>query len=130
VFCVVFCRPLFVFSGVRIAHSSVFCVVFCRPLFVFSVFVLLILQCSVQCFVDHCLFLVGFVLLILQGSVQCFVDHCLAFFLLFFFWQPLCCTCISFSDIWILVTPLVNRSYSAILATLQITSYVHSRNSS
>ena len=52
----VFCRPLFVFSGVRIAHSSVFYVVF---------------------FVDHCLFLVGFVLLILRCSVQCFVDHCL-----------------------------------------------------
>ena len=59
VFCAVFCRPLFVFSGVRIAHSSVFCAVFCRPLFVFSGFVLLILQCSVWCFVDHCLFLVG-----------------------------------------------------------------------
>jgi hypothetical protein len=41
---------------VRIAHSSVFCVVFCRPLFVLVGFVLLILQCSVQCFVDHCLF--------------------------------------------------------------------------
>jgi hypothetical protein len=40
-------------------------------------FVLLILQCSVQCFVDHCLFLMGFVLLILQCSVECFVDHCL-----------------------------------------------------
>jgi hypothetical protein len=49
------CRPLFVFSGVRIAHSSVFCVVFCRSLFVFSGFVLLILQCAVWCFVEHCL---------------------------------------------------------------------------
>jgi hypothetical protein len=35
-FCVVFCRSLFVFSGVRVARSLVFCVVFCRSLFVFS----------------------------------------------------------------------------------------------
>jgi hypothetical protein len=61
--CSVWClvAPLFVFSGGRIAYSSVFFAVFCSPLFVFSGFVLLILQCSVQCFVDHCLFLVGFV---------------------------------------------------------------------
>jgi hypothetical protein len=32
----VFCRSLFVFSGVRVALSLVFCVVFCRSLFVFS----------------------------------------------------------------------------------------------
>jgi hypothetical protein len=32
----VFCRLLFVFSGVRVALSLVFCVVFCRLLFVFS----------------------------------------------------------------------------------------------
>jgi uncharacterized membrane protein YagU involved in acid resistance len=37
VFCVVFCRLLFVFSGVHVAQSLVFCVVFCRLLFVFSV---------------------------------------------------------------------------------------------
>jgi hypothetical protein len=36
VFCVVFCRSLFVFSEVRVARSLVFCVVFCRSLFVFS----------------------------------------------------------------------------------------------
>ena len=35
VFCVVFCRSLFVFIGVRAARSLVFCVVFCRALFVF-----------------------------------------------------------------------------------------------
>jgi hypothetical protein len=35
-FCVVFCRSLFVFSGVRVAQSLDFCVVFCRSLFVFS----------------------------------------------------------------------------------------------
>jgi hypothetical protein len=34
--CVVFCRSLFVFSGVRVAPSLVCCVVFCRSLFVFS----------------------------------------------------------------------------------------------
>jgi uncharacterized protein with PQ loop repeat len=32
----VFCRLLFVFSGVRVALSLLFCVVFCRLLFVFS----------------------------------------------------------------------------------------------
>ena len=32
-FCVVFCRSLFVFSGVRVAQSLDFCVVFCRSLF-------------------------------------------------------------------------------------------------
>jgi uncharacterized protein with PQ loop repeat len=31
-----FCRLLFVFSGVRVALSLVFCVMFCRSLFVFS----------------------------------------------------------------------------------------------
>ena len=36
IFCVVFCRSLFVFSGVRVARSLVFCVVFCRSLFFFS----------------------------------------------------------------------------------------------
>ena len=36
VFCVVFCRSLFVFSEVRVAQSLVFCVVFCISLFVFS----------------------------------------------------------------------------------------------
>jgi hypothetical protein len=36
VFCVVFCRSLFVFNGVCVARSSVFCVVFCRSLFVFN----------------------------------------------------------------------------------------------
>ena len=35
VFCVVFCRSLFVFSEVYVARSLVFCVVFCRSLFVF-----------------------------------------------------------------------------------------------
>jgi hypothetical protein len=34
VFCVVFCRSLFVFSVVRVAQSLVYCVVFCRSLFV------------------------------------------------------------------------------------------------
>jgi hypothetical protein len=36
VFCVVFCRSLFVLSSVRVTRSLVFCVVFCRSLFVFS----------------------------------------------------------------------------------------------
>ena len=36
----------------------------------------------------------------------------------------------SYSRIWIPGNSKSNRSYSAILATLQITSYVHSRNSS
>ena len=31
-----FCRLLFVFSGVRVALSLVFCVMFCRLLLVFS----------------------------------------------------------------------------------------------
>ena len=110
-----YCRSFFNLwlSGVRVARSLVFCVVFCRSLFVLlslsfghcivvpsSIyglvgFVLLDLQFSVQCFVDHCLVLslsfghcivvpssiyglVGFVLLDLQFSVQCFVDHCLS----------------------------------------------------
>jgi hypothetical protein len=34
-FCVVFCRPLFVFSEVYVAQTSLFCVVSCRSLFVF-----------------------------------------------------------------------------------------------
>jgi hypothetical protein len=38
VFCVVFSRSLFVFSGVRVALSLVFCVVLCRLLFVLVVF--------------------------------------------------------------------------------------------
>ena len=38
VFCVVFCRSLFVFNAVRVTRSLVFCVVFCRSLFVFLSF--------------------------------------------------------------------------------------------
>ena len=92
VFCVVFCRSLFVllslsfdhcivvpssiygFSGVRVARSLVCCVVFCRTLFV-----LLSLSFGHCIVVPSSIYgLVGFVLLDLQFSVQCFVDHCLS----------------------------------------------------
>jgi hypothetical protein len=45
----VFCRSLFVFSGVCVARSSVFCVVFCRSLFNFSG--VCVARCSVFCVV-------------------------------------------------------------------------------
>ena len=92
VFCVVFCRSLFVFffpffwplycrsvfnlwfSGVRVARSLVCCVVFCR-----SLFVLLSLSFGHCIVVPSSIYgLVGFVLLDLQFSLQCFVDHCLS----------------------------------------------------
>ena len=60
-FSVLFCRSLFVFSGVCVAQCLVFCVVFFRSLFVFSV--VCVAQCLVFCSVDHCLLSVGFVLL-------------------------------------------------------------------
>ena len=60
-FSVLFCRSLFVFSGVCVAQSLVFCVVLYRSLFVFSV--VCIAQCLVFSSVDHCLFSVWFVLL-------------------------------------------------------------------
>ena len=69
-----YCRSFFNlwFSGVRVARSLVFCVVFCRSLFVLS---LSFGHCIV---VPSSIYgLVGFVLLDLQFSVQCFVDHCL-----------------------------------------------------
>jgi hypothetical protein len=47
---------LFDFSGVCVALSSVFCVVFCRSLFVFNG--VCVARSSVSCvvFVDRCLF--------------------------------------------------------------------------
>jgi len=38
VFCVVFCRSLFVFSEVRVTQSLVLCVMFCISLFVLCTF--------------------------------------------------------------------------------------------
>ena len=71
-----YCRSFFNLwlSGVRVARSLVFCVVFCR-----SLFVLLSLSLG-HCIVllSSIYDLVGFVLLDLQFSVQCFVDHCLS----------------------------------------------------
>ena len=49
VFCVVFCRSLFVFSEVCVAQCLVFCLVLCRSLFVFSV--VSVAQCLVFCVV-------------------------------------------------------------------------------
>ena len=46
-FCVVFCRSLFVFSEVPVDQSLLFCAVFCRSLFVLVRFVLLNLYFSV-----------------------------------------------------------------------------------
>ena len=54
-------RPSLLFSGVRVAHSSVFCGVLCQSFFrsmrghpCYSVvFALLILQFSVECYVNH-----------------------------------------------------------------------------
>ena len=63
-------------SGVRVTRSLVFCVVFCR-----SLFILLSLSFGHCIVVPSSIYgLVGFVLLDLQFSVQCFVDHCLSFF--------------------------------------------------
>ena len=61
-------------SGVGVTRSLVFCVVFCR-----SLFVLLSLSFGHCIVVPSSIYdLVGFVLLDLQFSVQCFVDHCLS----------------------------------------------------
>ena len=71
-----YCRSFFNLwlSGVRVARSLVFCVVFCR-----SLFVLLSLSFGHCIVVPSSIYgLVGFVLLDLQFSVQCFVDHCLS----------------------------------------------------
>ena len=80
-----YCRSFFNLwlSGVRVARTLVFCVVFCR-----SLFVLLSLSLTHCIVVPSSIYgLVGFVLLDLQFSVQCFVDHCLV---VPFFW-PLYC---------------------------------------
>ena len=72
-----YCRSFFNLwlSGVRVARSLVFCVVFCR-----SLFVLLSLSFGHCIVVPSSIYgLVGFVLLDLQFSVQCFVDHCLSY---------------------------------------------------
>ena len=71
-----YCRSFFNLwlSGVRVARSLVFCVVFCR-----SLFVLLSLSFGHCIVVPSSIYgLVRFVLLDLQFSVQCFVDHCLS----------------------------------------------------
>ena len=71
-----YCRSFFNLwlSGVRVARSLVFCVVFCR-----SLYVLLSLSFGHCIVVPSSIYgLVGFVLLDLQFSVQCFVDHCLS----------------------------------------------------
>ena len=70
VFCVVFCRSLFVFSVVHVAQSLVFCVVFCRSLFV------LVGSCySIVSFMCHgWRLLVGFVWLNLYFSVSWLID--------------------------------------------------------
>ena len=80
-----YCRSFFNLwlSGVFVARSLVFCVVFCR-----SLFVLLSLSLGHCIVVPSSIYdLVGFVLLDRQFSVQCFVDHCLV---VPFFW-PLYC---------------------------------------
>ena len=137
-----YCRSFFNLwlSGVRVARSLVFCVVFCRSLFVLlslslghcivvpsSIydlvgFVLLDLQFSVQCFVDDCPFsfghcivvpssiygLVGFVFLDLQFSVQCFVDDCP-----FSFGHCIVCTFfLSSLDLWLLITTFASSIFS------------------
>ena len=67
VFCVVFCRSLFVFRGVRAAQSLVFCVVFCLSLFGFrGVCAAQSLVFCVVFVVRSCLFLEGFVCSILS----------------------------------------------------------------
>ena len=71
-----YCRSFFNLwlSGVCVARSLVFCVVFCR-----SLFVLLSLSFDHCIVVPSSIYdFVGFVLLDLQFSVQFFVDHCLS----------------------------------------------------
>ena len=73
-----YCRSFFNLwlSGVRVTRSLVFCIVFCR-----SLFILLSLSFGHRIVVPSSIYgLVGFVLLDLQFSVQCFVDHCLSCF--------------------------------------------------
>ena len=80
-----YCRSFFNLwlSGIRVARSLVFCVVFCRSLFV--LFSLSFGHCIV---VPSSIYdLVGFALFDILFSVQCFVDHCLV---VPFFW-PLYC---------------------------------------
>ena len=78
------------FSGVYVPRCLVFCVLFCRSLFVLVGFMLHDVQFSVFCFVDHCFsLLVGFMFLDVQFPVFCFVDHCLVQW-------GLCCTMFSF----------------------------------
>ena len=75
-FCPLYCRSFFNLwlSGVRVPRSFVFCVVFCR-----SLYVLLSLSFGHCIVVPSSIYgLVGFVLLDLQFSVQCFVDHCMS----------------------------------------------------
>ena len=100
-----YCRSFFNLwlSGVRVGRSLVFCVVFCR-----SLFVLLYLSFDHCIVVPSSIYgLVGFVLLDLQFSVQCFVDHCLycclfllaivlSFLLQFMAQWGLCCSIFSF----------------------------------
>ena len=100
-----YCRSFFNLwlSGVRVARSLVFCVVFCR-----SLFVLLSLSFGHCIVVSSSIYdLMGFVVLDLQVSVQCFVDHCLycclfllaivlSFLLQFMAQWGLCCSIFSF----------------------------------
>ena len=76
-FMCMFCRSLFVFSGVRVTRSLVLYV----------------------CFVDRCLFLVGFVYPIF--SFMCMFCRSLFVLLCFFFWS-LCC--LFFFNLRILIT--------------------------
>ena len=85
VFYVMFLRSLFVFSGVCIAHSLVFYVMFLRSLFVFSG------VCIAHSLVFYVMFLRAL------------------FFLLFFFFWPLYYMC--FFDLRLMITPLVSSNF-------------------
>ena len=116
-----------IFSGVRVAQSLVFCVVFCRSLFCSFVIFLLAIVLSVllrftasvypfgifKLFLSFCPFSFGHCV-VCPSSIYCFClplwYHQILLVLLSFFFWPL--RCLSFFDLWILITPLVSSNSS------------------
>ena len=98
VFCVVFCRSLFVFSGVHVALSLVFCVVFCKSLFVFSGVrvALSLVFCVVFC---KSLFVFSGVRVVLS-LVFCVV-FCKSLLVLCPFYFSHCIVCLSIDGFWL-----------------------------
>jgi hypothetical protein len=104
IFCVVFCRSLFVFKGVRVAQCFVFCVVFCRSLFVFKG--VRVAQCFVFCVVFCRSLFVFKGVRVAQCLVFCVV-FCRSLFVLFILVILVC----SSSFLQLLNTPLISSNF-------------------